>query len=132
MARELQTDRSPICAVDLLIPVPLHPRKERKRGYNQSEWIAAGIHSVWGTPIHARDLARTVHTSTQTRKVVYDRWLHTCSIFKVIHPERLRDKHVLLGDDAVTTGSTLSACAEALSGIPGIRISVLALSVTQY
>jgi ComF family protein len=129
IARELQADHSPICTVDLLIPVPLHPRKKRQRGYNQSEWIASGIRSIWDIPIDTQSLARTTHTSTQTRKAIYDRWLNVCSIFNVIHPESLKNKHILLIDDVITTGATISACAKALSGIPGIRISILALSV---
>lgn len=90
IARELQADHSPICTVDLLIPVPLHPRKKRQRGYNQSEWIASGIRSIWDIPIDTQSLARTTHTSTQTRKAIYDRWLNVCSIFNVIHPESLK------------------------------------------
>lgn len=129
IARELQADHSPICTVDLLIPVPLHPRKKQQRGYNQSEWIASGIRSIWDIPIDTQSLARTTHTSTQTRKAIYDRWLNVCSIFNVIHPESLKNKHILLIDDVITTGATISACAKALSGIPGIRISILALSV---
>ncbi|EFK64435.1 hypothetical protein HMPREF9008_01543 [Parabacteroides sp. 20_3] len=107
----------------------MHPRKKRQRGYNQSEWIASGIRSIWDIPIDTRSLARTTHTSTQTRKAIYDRWLNVCSIFNVIHPESLKNKHILLIDDVITTGATISACAKALSGIPGIRISILALSV---
>ena len=115
--------------VDLLLPVPLHPKRMKQRGYNQSEWIASGIRSIWDIPIDTQSLARTTHTSTQTRKAIYDRWLNVCSIFNVIHPESLKNKHILLIDDVITTGATISACAKALSGIPGIRISILALSV---
>lgn len=112
IARELQADHSPICTVDLLIPVPLHPRKKQQRGYNQSEWIASGIRSIWDIPIDTQSLARTTHTSTQTRKAIYDRWLNVCSIFNVIHPESLKNKHILLIDDVITTGATISACAK--------------------
>ena len=122
-------DRSPLIEVDLLIPVPLHPRKERKRGYNQSEWIARGLSSVLHIPIDKGSLARVSFTNTQTRKGVFERWTNVCSIFQVSQPDKLRDKHVLLVDDVITTGATLSACAEALSTVPGIRISVFALSI---
>ncbi len=128
-ARELLADRSPLIEVDLLIPVPLHPRKERKRGYNQSEWIARGLSSVLHIPIDKGSLARVSFTNTQTRKGVFERWTNVCSIFQVSQPDKLRDKHVLLVDDVITTGATLSACAEALSTVPGIRISVFALSI---
>lgn len=129
LARELKADHSPICAADLLLPVPLHPRKLRERGYNQSEWIASGIRSVLGIPVDTRSLVRSVHTNTQTRKDIYDRWLNVCSIFNITDPEALADKHVLLIDDVITTGATISACAQALSKVPGIRVSVLALSI---
>lgn len=128
MARELLASQSPLCEVDLLLPVPLHPRKKRERGYNQSEWIALGLQSIWGIPLDCDTLVRTVHTGTQTRKATYERWTNVYSIFKVEKPDRLSDKHVLLIDDVITTGATLTACAEALSGIQGIRISILVLS----
>lgn len=129
IARELQADGSPLCEADLLLPVPLHPRKMRKRGYNQSEWIAAGIRSVLDIPIDTDSLSRTAYTSTQTRKAVYDRWQNVCSIFKANQTESLKNKHILLIDDVITSGATISACIQALSGIPGIRISILALSI---
>lgn len=129
VARELLAAGSPICEADLLLPVPLHPRKKRKRGYNQSEWIAAGIRSVLNIPIDTDSLSRTAYTSTQTRKAIYDRWQNVCSIFKANQTESLKNKHILLVDDVITTGATISACIQALSDIPGIRISILALSI---
>lgn len=128
MALELHADHSPLCNVDILIPVPLHPRRKQERGYNQSEWIAMGIQSALGIPIDSDCVSRTVRTNTQTKKKRYERWINVYSIFKVDHPERLIGKHVLLIDDVVTTGSTLTACANALSEVSGIRISILALS----
>ncbi len=128
MAKRLNADQSPICNVDILLPVPLHPRKKRKRGYNQSEWIAKGFGSVLDIPIDTESLSRVTQTDTQTQKGVYERWRNVCSIFKVERPEALRGKHVLLIDDVITTGATLSACTEALSDIPDIKISVLAIA----
>ena len=128
-ARELLSDRSPLCEVDLLIPVPLHPHKKKKRGYNQSERIAAGINSILAVPVCTNCVTRITQTDTQTHRSVYDRWQNVCSIFSVTNPEALKNKHILLIDDVITTGATITACAQALQKVPGIRISVLALSV---
>ena len=129
IARELQADHSPICTVDLLIPVPLHPRKKRQRGYNQSEWIARGLNTLLKLPIDTTSLRRTKETETQTHKQTYDRWLNMQNIFSVVDREVLAGKHILLIDDVITTGSTIGACAEALLTIPGVRVSVLAIAM---
>lgn len=60
--------------VDVVIPVPLHPRKQRARGYNQSEWIARGVFQVTGIPVDTSSVIREKHTNTQTRKSIYERW----------------------------------------------------------
>ena len=109
--------------VDFLIPVPLHPKREKERGYNQSLMIARGISEVTGIPIGDKFLARSVNTATQTHKSKEERWKNVKDIFEVRHPERLEGKYVLLIDDVLTTGATLEACALKLSVIPGITIS---------
>ena len=114
---------------DLILPVPLHPRKKKKRGYNQSEWIARGINSVLKLPVDTSSLCRIRANETQTKKQVYDRWLNVQEIFTVVNPEALKGKHILLIDDVITTGSTLGACAEALLTVPGVRVSVLAVAI---
>lgn len=115
--------------VDMLIPVPLHKKRQRKRGYNQSMCLCDGIASVWRIPVWPDILVRVSTTDTQTRKNVYERWLNVKEIFALRDPLRLQNKHILLVDDVITSGSTISACAEALMSIPGIRISVLSLAV---
>lgn len=114
---------------DLLLPVPLHPGKRKKRGYNQSEWIARGVNSVLKLPFDTSSLSRIKNTDTQTRKQVYDRWQNVQETFTVTNPEALAGKHILLIDDVITTGSTLGACAEALLAVPGVRVSVLAVAI---
>jgi ComF family protein len=115
--------------VDLLIPVPLHPRKEFQRGYNQSFWIASGIASVYNYPINSRSLYRKIHTVSQTNKSLAERKLNMGNAFAVRNAHALAGKHVLLVDDVITTGSTTSACIQALTTIPDIRISIFALAV---
>ena len=109
--------------LDYLIPVPLHPKRERKRGYNQSMVIARGIAEATGIPVGEGFLVRSVNTATQTHKSKEERWQNVKDIFEVRHPERLEGKYVLLVDDVLTTGATLEACALRLSEVPGITIS---------
>lgn len=109
--------------IDCLIPVPLHPKRERKRGYNQSMMIAQGVSEVTGIPIHDGLLVRSVNTATQTHKTKEDRWQNVKDIFEMRHPEQLEGKYVLLIDDVLTTGATLEACAMQLAGVKGITIS---------
>lgn len=109
--------------IDYLIPVPLHPKREKERGYNQSLLIAQGIHEATGIPIGKDYLFRTVNTATQTHKSKEDRWQNVKNIFTLRHGEQLEGKYVLLIDDVLTTGATLEACALALSKVSGITIS---------
>ena len=109
--------------IDYLIPVPLHPKREKKRGYNQSMVIAQGVSEVTGIQIGADFLIRSVNTATQTHKSKEERWQNVKDIFELRHAERLEGKYVLLIDDVLTTGATLEACAHLLSSVPGITIS---------
>ena len=115
--------------IDGIIPVPLHPRKQKIRGYNQSIMLANGISSVTNIPVWNDLLVRTQYTQTQTRKGSYERWLNVKDMFECTSPDRLRGKHVLLVDDVFTTGATLVACADAFRQIPDLRFSVLTLAL---
>jgi ComF family protein len=114
--------------IDCLVPVPLHPRKIRKRGYNQSEVFAQGLAGPAALEIISNCLYRKVHSSTQTRKGRYNRWENVGEIFGVRDEDKLINKHILLVDDVVTTGATLEACAQVLVSIPGVRVSVAAIA----
>ena len=109
--------------LDYLIPVPLHPKKEKERGYNQSLMIAQGVAEVTGVPVGTTFLTRSVYTSTQTHKSKEERWQNVKGIFELHHAEQLQGKYVLLIDDVLTTGATLEACALTLSVVPSITIS---------
>ena len=109
--------------LDYLIPVPLHPKREKQRGYNQSMMIAQGVSEVTGIPVGAKFLTRIVNTSTQTHKTKEERWENVKDIFELRHTEHLEGKYVLLIDDVLTTGATLEACALKLATVPGITIS---------
>ena len=109
--------------------VPLHPRKQKMRGYNQSECIARGVSAVTGIPVDTASVARMRHTETQTRKSSYERWENVDGIFCLRRADAFARKHVLIIDDVLTTGATTTACADALKEVEGVRISVLTLAV---
>ena len=117
--------------IDIIIPIPLHPRKERKRGYNQSFCIASGMSASMNKPVEKGNLVRVVHTSSQTKKSRYDRWINVKDIFTVKNPEAIRGKHILLVDDVLTTGATLEASATVLLEIEDVKVSVATLAYTQ-
>jgi ComF family protein len=114
--------------IDLIIPVPLHPSKKKARGFNQSESISMGISDAASIPMDLRSLARISVSATQTKKSRYDRWTNVEGIFKVVDPESIADKHVLLVDDVITTGSTIEACTNELLKVDGVKVSVVALA----
>lgn len=118
--------------VGVIIPVPLHKRKYMQRGYNQSELFAEGLARSMGVPVEARNMVRTRETSTQTRKSRFHRWENVADLFVLEDPHRLRNAHVLLVDDVITTGATLEAAAAAFREIPGVRISFAAIAATRY
>lgn len=125
-------DSAGFCEVDLIVPVPLHPKKQKTRGYNQSEWIARGISESMEKPDSVGNLQRCLHTSTQTRKNRYERWENVENIFEVIRPDEFKGKHVLLIDDVVTTGSTLESCAFQLLQIENVKVSIATLAYADF
>ncbi len=114
--------------IDIIIPVPLHPTKKRKRGFNQSDLISEGISAVSGIPLDTKILIRKTISATQTRKSRYDRWTNVEDIFRVTYENRLAGRHILLVDDVITTGSTLEACANEILKVEDTKVSVVALA----
>jgi len=116
---------------ELVIPVPLHKKKERARGYNQCKCIADGIAYSLQIPVQTGALVRQVATSSQTRKNRYSRFESMKSVFTLAEPEALYGKHIILVDDVITTGATLEACGQVLldSGISKLSIVALAYTV---
>ena len=122
-------DSPDFTSIDLIIPVPLHPKKYKIRGYNQSEWIGKGISTILDKPQDISILVRIRENATQTKKSVYERFENTEGIFELRDKTILEGKHVLLVDDVLTTGSTLEACVKALLETKGIKVSIFTLAV---
>jgi ComF family protein len=113
-----------------LVPLPLHPRKQKLRGYNQAHVICEGISSVTGLPIFTDVVTRRKSTETQTRKARIDRWKNMETKFEVTKPDVITNRHVLLIDDVITTGATIEACGRELLAVPGVKLSVSAFAYT--
>jgi ComF family protein len=116
--------------VDILIPLPLFERKERLRGYNQSEILCNGISEIINKPVIKNNVIRKVFTETQTKKHRIERWKNVEDIFFVTDPKSLKGKHILLVDDVITTGATLDACGTEILKIKNVKLSIAALALT--
>jgi len=128
-AAEELLDSADFSTFDVIIPVPLHPKKHKTRGYNQSECIGKGLSKILERPIDTTSLIRIRENTTQTKKSVFERYENTEGIFILQNQNNLTGKHVLLIDDVLTTGSTLEACVRVLIEIEGIKVSIFTLAV---
>jgi ComF family protein len=113
---------------DLVLPVPLHISRLRKRGYNQSAMFGEGLAEKLMIPCSDKVIGRLQKTDTQTRKSRANRWENIANVFTVRLPELVKDRSILLVDDVITTGSTLEACAGALlsEGVRELSIACIA------
>lgn len=114
--------------IDVIIPVPLHPAKQRQRGFNQSELIALGISIATSLPVDTSSLRRRVSSATQTKRSRFERWANVEGIFCVDDPASLEGRHILLVDDVITTGSTIESCTTELHKLKNVRVSAVALA----
>ena len=117
--------------IDVIIPVPLSKSRQRQRGYNQSLEIAKGVSQSTGLPINDNAVIRKDFKGSQTDK---DRWARNDNVkdvFELVDKEGIEDKHILLIDDIITTGATLSSCGTVISSVSGIKISIMSLGYTK-
>lgn len=118
-----------VSSIDLIIPVPLHPVKRAKRGYNQSMLIAEGMSEVLKIPASDKILERVRDTESQTHKTRAERVSNMSDAFRIKEKAPLQGKHILLCDDVLTTGATLEACALALMKEKSIKISITTIGI---
>ena len=116
--------------VDLMLPMPLHPKKQRKRGYNQATLLCEGIKKASNISFKENILIRDTHTSTQTKKSRIQRWENVNEVFSVTDRSAILNKHILLVDDVITTGASTEACAAALLRNGAKSISLCSLAFT--
>lgn len=113
--------------IDLIVPMPLHPKRLRERGYNQAEYIARGISKATGIPMDTTHVERVRNTPKQALQTGEERQQNVADAFAVNHPEVLYKKHILVVDDLITTGETMRSCLKAMKRFRGAKFSVFAL-----
>lgn len=118
--------------IDAIVPIPITKKRERERGYNQSYHIALGVKTITGLPIINDAVKRTSFTESQTQKSSLERKENVKNAFKLVNGEKVRGKHILIIDDVVTTGSTITSCAEELMKAGAIAFSVLSIGFTKH
>lgn len=118
-------------SADVIVPVPLHPKKLRLRGYNQVSSFGKALSDAMRIPFDESLLVRNFYSKTQTRKNLWGRSELANSLFSAKYCENNHGKHILLIDDVLTTGATLEACGRALLEIPGARLSIACMAFSQ-
>ncbi|WP_299221533.1 ComF family protein [uncultured Aquimarina sp.] len=116
--------------VDSVIPVPLHPRRLRERGFNQVEKFGREIAKKLDAEYIDIVLKKNSYNKKQSKNSRLTRWINTSETFGIQNESLLINKHILIVDDIVTTGATIEACIQVLKSIPGIKISVATMAIT--
>ncbi|MFV0553868.1 MAG: ComF family protein [Mangrovibacterium sp.] len=117
-----------LASADYICPIPLHTKKLKDRGYNQSAHLAQGVANTSGIIFNDNNLVRTKNTSTQTKKSASERKVNVKNVFQCVNPSLFQDKHIILIDDVITTGATIESCTYAVLPNCNARISVLCLA----
>ena len=116
----------------IIVPVPLHPKKEHERGYNQSDLFAIGLSASMKIPWIKNGLKRTKYTETQTKKTKMERLQNMMEVFAVGNTAALIGKHVLLVDDVLTSGATLEACGSKILELPNTKLSLATIAIANH
>lgn len=130
MAQEI-TEKGLFPAADLIVSVPLHKKRQRTRGYNQSDAFAEGLSEITGIPWSGSALVRVRHTKSQTGKTKTERQENVKDIFEAPQPEQIRGKHIILVDDVLTTGATLESCLNVLRRAGCDHIHIMTIAAAQ-
>lgn len=120
-----------IQAIDAIVAIPLHPKRFKERGYNQSDFFAKGLSVSLNIPLYTRSIERIRYTPSQTTKNKIERMANLQGAFKVTEPNLLVGKHLLLVDDILTTGATLTSCTNALLAAGVAQVSVATIAVVE-
>jgi len=116
--------------IDFMIPMPINPKKEKKRGYNQAALLCVGINSIIKLDYIENAIVKIQHTETQTKKSRIERWRNVEQVFNVPNPQMILGKNILIIDDVITTGASTEACGQILLEHGANSISICGLAHT--
>lgn len=116
--------------IDYCIPMPLHPKKEYKRGYNQASLICQGIKEICKVEYFDKIVIREENTTTQTKKSRIERWENVETIFSIPDKNKILGKHILIVDDVITTGASTESCGQILLANGARSVSIAGLAHT--
>lgn len=126
--KQLVRDASEFMKIDYIVSIPLHPRKLKKRGYNQCNTFAQKLGEHLKKEVVSDNVIRNIDTKSQTGKNRINRWENVSEIFEVKTPEKFKNKHILIVDDVMTTGATIEALALKILAIENTKVSVLVMA----
>ncbi|GAA3570294.1 ComF family protein [Snuella lapsa] len=128
LGNELKTIQA-YSTVEMVIPVPLHKNKLKKRGYNQVAKFGQHIAAVLNCNYNDEVLVKITNMKSQVNKKRFARWQNNETLFALQTPETIENKHILLIDDIITTGATLEACINVLNQAQNVKISVATMAI---
>ncbi len=129
-AKEIKNDNSTFFDdIDIIVPIPLHWMRMIKRSYNQSYYVAKGISRETRIPICTKAVKRILNNKSQTLMQRNERQDNVKGIFRLVKPELLAGKHILIVDDVTTTGSTIMSCAKEIAKAQNTKVSILTLAM---
>ena len=126
---EIVREKDEFKEVDFIIPVPLHPRKLKQRGYNQVSKFGITLANQLNIPFLENELVRVSSTKTQTLKARFERFSNIDTKFLLKNPDVFKNKHILIIDDVITTGATLESCANEFQKSENCKISILTMAI---
>lgn len=123
------TENNHLPSIDFVIPVPLHRKKLKKRGYNQTSLFAKQLAFHLSSTYNDQLLVKTANTRTQTKKTRLSRWYDNRSLYEITNPSLLKNKNILLVDDVITTGATMELCTTQINKVPGATVFIASMAV---